>query len=408
MIIVFVFCFVLSFVSSFGSVHFCFCVYFCYCVHFCFCLFLFLFIFVFVFLFVETDSVMVLIAEPDDKKAWAIATAMATYITEDLFHGELVLEDEAIKRLYALFRKKNYVGMENEDVKTGIYKLVQKGVSTVRHDKPEILNILLSKLYTAFTDLGHFPRDVIARMLLRLCVDHFEKLVQNQFPLDVYTISQRINKMSAATVQAHIIVANKMRKRTDMPINRGDSVQYVHIKGSKQDNASTKVEATVFVKTHPEIEIDRAYYLSNKLQGVVSTTLELFLPPEVIAELFITFQQPLDFEHVPTISQALAGTGLTPAQERAQRMEKILNKAIAQQRMPQGSVLIDPLQAKRKRPTKVTFNAIPRKTPDPRTGSQELAGFQELAPKITPAMPMAKKVKKTMAPSVFDILTYKR
>jgi DNA polymerase elongation subunit (family B) len=292
----------------------------------------------------DTDSIMVSIREPDDREAWRIMTEMAEHITSVVFSGTInVLEAECIKRRVAFFKKKNYVGMENEDVKTGIYHLCEKGVSTVRRDKPEVLNILVRQLNKAFTELGHLPTHTIARVLLRLCMSHFERLVKNEFALEEYNIAQRINKMAQSS--SHLVVAEKMQQRAGVPINRGDTVNYVHIVDVTKDKARDKVDATVFVRSHADIRIDRGYYLTNKIQGIVASLLDLFLPPEVISELFSTYQFPLDQPDRP-----LFGMTADPETYRRNKVEQALERAIQTNRMPLGSKLIAPINDRKRTP----------------------------------------------------------
>jgi DNA polymerase elongation subunit (family B) len=300
----------------------------------------------------DTDSIMVSIREPSDVEAWRIMTEMADYITSVVFAGTInVLEAECIKRRVAFFKKKNYVGMENEDVKTGIYHLCEKGVSTVRRDKPEVLNILVRQLNKAFTELGYLPTHTIARVLLRVCMAHFERLVSNDFALDDYNIAQRINKTGQES--AHLAVAEKMQQRAGVPINRGDTVNYVHIIDASKDKARDKVDATVFVRSHSDLKIDRAYYLANKIQGIVASLLDLFLPPEVIGELFAVYQFALEQPDRP-----MFGVTLAPDQHRRQRLEQALEHAIQQNRMPLGAHLIAPLND-RKRPAALVIAEQP-------------------------------------------------
>lgn len=208
--------------------------------------------------------------------------------------------------------------------------MCEKGVATVRRDKPEVLNILVRQLNKAFTELGHLPIHTIARVLLRLCMAHLERLVRNEFNIDDYSIAQRINVMTAES--AHMTVAAKMRQRAGIPVNRGDTVNYVHIIEPGKDKARDRADATVYVRSHPDIPIDRGYYLSNKIQGIVASLLDLFLPPELISELFSTYQFVLDFpgRHV------LLNADLDPASERRRRLEEALDRAITAGRMPQG------------------------------------------------------------------------
>ena len=305
----------------------------------------------------DTDSIMVSIRQPDDREAWRIMTEMADYITSVIFAGTInVLEAECIKRRVAFFKKKNYVGMENEDVKTGIYHLCEKGVSTVRRDKPEVLNILVRRLNKAFTELGYLPTHTIARILLRLCTDHFERLVGNEFDLEEYNIAQRINKTGQES--SHLAVAAKMQQRAGVPINRGDTVNYVHIIDHTKDKARDKVDATVFVRSHPQLRIDRAYYLANKIQGIVASLLDLFLPPEVISELFSVYQFVLEHPDQPLFGAmaSSSASSATPRDYRQNRVEQTLERAIQSHRMPLGAALITPINEK-KRPAIATFNA---------------------------------------------------
>jgi DNA polymerase elongation subunit (family B) len=319
----------------------------------------------------DTDSIMVSIRQPDDREAWRIMTEMADHITSVVFAGTInVLEAECIKRRVAFFKKKNYVGMENEDVKTGIYHLCEKGVSTVRRDKPEVLNILIRQLNKAFTELGYLPVHTIARILLRLCTSHFERLVQNAFPLDDYNIAQRINKTGQES--AHLVVAEKMQRRAGVPINRGDTVNYVHIVDATKDKARDKVDATVFVRSHAEMQIDRAYYLTNKIQGIVGSLLDLFLPPEVIGELFATYQFALEQPDRPYF-----GATANPAEYRQRRVEQALDRAIQVHRMPLGAALVAPL--------------LDRKRAAP------IVSTVTFGPPPVPAAPAPKQVKKVVA-----------
>jgi DNA polymerase elongation subunit (family B) len=341
----------------------------------------------------DTDSIFVCIAQPDDKEAWRIASEIATYITEVIFAGTInVLEDECIKRMLALFKKKNYVGMENEDVKTGIYHLCEKGVATVRRDKPEVLNILVRQLNKAFTELGHLPIHTIARVLLRLCMAHLERLVRNEFYIDDYSIAQRINVMTSES--AHMTVAAKMRQRAGIPVNRGDTVNYVHIIEPGKDKARDRADATVYVRSHPEIPIDRGYYLSNKIQGIVASLLDLFLPPELISELFSTYQFVLDFpgRHV------LLDAELDPASERRRRLEDALDRAIAAGRMPQGPRPVPALiNRKRPEPLQVTHTLQSLLTLPTTTSTPAAA-----AP--APSAPAAKKKKSTKP--IIDLFSF--
>lgn len=296
----------------------------------------------------DTDSVFVLVKEGDDVKAWAMASEIAEYCTRVIFAGTVnVLEDECIKRKMALFKKKTYVGMEQEDVKTGIYERGEKGIASVRRDKPEVLNILVRLLNKAFTELGNFSVETISKIMLRMCCRHFERLVQNTFPVEDYVIVCRINKMSES---AHVNLARKLEQRTGTPVMKGDSVSYVHIKDPSEPKATRRVETPVVVKADDAVAIDAPYYLSNKIKNIIESTLSLFVPPEVIGTLFEVYQTILDQPGMRTLDQTFgAQQQLDPAVQRASRVEKALDRAIRAGRLPRGNVFPEPLRTAKRR-----------------------------------------------------------
>jgi len=300
----------------------------------------------------DTDSIFVCIQEPDDRKAWAIATEIAGYITRVVFAGTVnELEDECIKRYLALFKKKTYVALENEDVKTGIYKRGEKGIASVRRDKPEVLNILVRQLNKAFTELGNFSRETIARVLTRLCCNHLENMVQDNFSVDDYAIFCRINKMNKES--AHVNLARMMEMRTGTPVITGNGVSFVQIVKHNETKAARRVESPVAIKADSSIKIDRAYYLSHKVRPIIQSTLELFLPPEVIDTIFDVYQTVLDMPGMQTVAHAF-GLSTSPSSARRERAEIALSRAVASGRLPNGNKLPEPLtaaRAKRAKPT---------------------------------------------------------
>jgi len=291
----------------------------------------------------------VLIDEPDDKEAWRIAKEIADYITKNIFKGTVnVLEDECIKRMLALFKKKTYVAMENENVKTGVYEHAEKGIASVRRDKPPVLTDLLSELNHAYTGLGHYTRETIATVMLRRCCDHYERIVSNDFPDEAYIIWKRINKVHAESEQTN--VAKLMEQRTGMVAQAGDSVPYVHVVMPREDKARRRVDAPSMVK-NGERQIDRTYYLTNKL-GPIESVLMLFLPPEVIERLSETYVMAAKHPGMTTIQMG-RGPRRTMAEERRHICERALEVAIKSGRMPRADYMPEPLR-KRKAAPKLT------------------------------------------------------
>lgn len=236
----------------------------------------------------DTDSVMCLIKEADDKIAWKINYEIAEYCTKVLFKGtKNVLEPEQIKRDWYLGAKKNYACRTNDeaDQATGIYKQLSKGISVVRRDKPAVLNKLIAKLLDCFTQLGGYLRFNIAMILLRICIDHFEKMLDDRFPIDDYTIHAKVKARNPSS--PHIQMAMKLKERADIPIQRNDTIAFIFIVDPSKSLQCERVESPIMIKRDPgKFTIDKAYYFSNRIFKAVETMLSLFLPPEVLIELF--------------------------------------------------------------------------------------------------------------------------
>lgn len=326
-----------------------------------------------------------LIKEPDDKKAWAYINEMADHLTKVVFAGTAnVMEAECLKRMLALFKKKTYVGMENENVKTGVYKRGEKGIATVRRDKADALNKLLKVLNRAFTELGNYSLETIATVMLRKCADHLEKIAANELPLDDYVIVKRINKM--ATESEQTVVANKMCARTDMVPQRGDAVPYVHIVHPGEKLARRKVDSPVMIRAQPDkYRVDRSYYMRKRMEPMRST-LELFMPPETIDYLFEVYQQAVDDFHSKTMGQYLSGCD-NPAGWRRNEVERVLRVAVQNKRMPTVDYFPEPKGIKRR---KATVEEIQR---------EEKAARAMFGKYFNPSTPKQPKRAKVAAPA---------
>lgn len=300
----------------------------------------------------DTDSIFVHMFEPDDDEFWRKLEEIAGFITKDKLKGTVHdLEAEKIYRQILLRGKKNYAGACQEDVKTKIYKPAATGLETVRRDKPKVLTNLMARIHQAYQDLGHFQINVICRLLLRVCIDHFEKMVDNEFPIGDYSITQRINETD--TEGAHILVARKLQALSGTPINRGDAVEYIFCKGSSKLKASQKAQPAALVRKHPEnYVIDRAYYLDNRIKDTVTTTLELFMPPEVLQTMFAVYNHAMACQGIMSMDQMFRQNKTkTQAQIRSDKIEQALDLAIKENRMPRRWNLVGPKIIKQKRVT---------------------------------------------------------
>lgn len=286
----------------------------------------------------DTDSIFVLIDEPDDKEAWRIAIEIAEYITKVVFKGTVQeLEAEALKRAFALFKKKTYVALQDEGHG---YEHAESGISTVRRDKPDVLNKLVSRLTHAFTKLAYFPKETIAKVLIGMCVDHLHHLEADELPLEDYQIIQRINKLS--TRSPHIVVARELEALSGLPVLRGDAVTYVHVIDPSKKLVADRVKSPMVIKADPDRwKVDRAHYLRKKLP-IVRSTVSLFVPEEVIDKMFDTYQRALDDPMMVTLD-SWAGSTLTPAEQRRQNVTDALDNAIFNGRIPNSGWFPPPI-----------------------------------------------------------------
>jgi DNA polymerase elongation subunit (family B) len=317
----------------------------------------------------DTDSVFCKYRAKTPAEAWRIAEEMAVAMTEKLFADYVdprtgrvfkdtnVMEDESLTWLLALFGKKMYAKTrECEDRNTGVCESHQKGMPTVRRDKSPVLNKLLRRLIAAFNDLGHFRRDVIALLMLRLCCAHFEDMVQDRLPLEDYSSYVTIKKMTEGT--AHMVAARKEQARSGKPVMPGMAVRYVYVtiprECKKQSDKAELLEHVVASQiTASPLEVDRAYYLRKRME-FVRTVLELFVAPEVTGELFGIYGAAMDN------SDREAGGGvqlegmLSPAERdkpdeqlRREAVERAFWRSVRANRLPRGAETVPPLPSGR-------------------------------------------------------------
>ena len=268
----------------------------------------------------DTDSVMVLLRVSDDHEAWEVARAMAHHVTNDVFGNKQELEAECLKRCMSLFGKKRYLALECEDEGTALYKQVEKGVASVRRDKPEVLLTLLRQLYAASTKLGHFPLATIRLVMARICCAHFEAMVANQFEVPMYAITCRLNNMTAPSAQ--MVAAKMLQELTGAPPVKGDAIAFVHVNSSAK-LATHRVAPVAALDKLPHKKVDRLYYFLNKVWPIVQTTLEVYLPKPTILGLRNAYERPMQDAKQRTLSCLQPGAG-NPGSLRRRRVEDSL------------------------------------------------------------------------------------
>lgn len=161
----------------------------------------------------NTDSVMVHMLQPDDAKVWQIGASIAHEITTNEFGGDHdfnELQFEKATRGFSLYSKKCYIGQAREKA-TDPFKEDKKGICTVRRDKPQVLTDLVTRLSEVAGCCYKLRRDVIARLLVNTCIDHFERMIDFSHGLDKYVICQSISKIEDEYVVAAVVITDHHR-----------------------------------------------------------------------------------------------------------------------------------------------------------------------------------------------------
>ncbi|CCU99486.1 unnamed protein product [Malassezia sympodialis ATCC 42132] len=174
----------------------------------------------------DTDSVMVKFGVSELSKAMEMGAEAAELVSK-AFIRPIRLEFEKVYYPYLLINKKRYAGLywthpDRYD------KMDTKGIETVRRDNCRLV------------------RTVIETCLRKMLIDRDVKgaeeytkqviadLLQNKIDMSQLVISKALAKADYAAKQAHVELAERMRKRdAGSAPALGDRVAYVIVKGSK-------------------------------------------------------------------------------------------------------------------------------------------------------------------------------
>ncbi|KNE69390.1 hypothetical protein AMAG_13755 [Allomyces macrogynus ATCC 38327] len=127
-------------------------------------------------------------------------------------------------------------------------------------------------------------------------------LLQNKVDMSQLVISKALAKTDYAGKQAHVELADRMRKRDPGSApNVGDRVAYVIVKASKGAAAYEKAEDPIYVLEH-NIPIDTRYYLDNQLAKPLVRIFEPILGESTESKL-------LNGDHTRTVIVAAPTTG---------------------------------------------------------------------------------------------------
>ncbi|XP_040565732.1 DNA polymerase delta catalytic subunit [Lepeophtheirus salmonis] len=207
----------------------------------------------------DTDSVMVKFGVSTVAEAMKLGEEAAKKVSES-FIKPIKLEFEKVYFPYLLINKKRYAGLyfTNPDKYD---KMDCKGIETVRRDNctlvAKLMNECLEKLL-----IDRDPDGAVAYAKTKIA-----DLLCNRVDISNLVITKELTKTDKdyTAKQAHVELANKMRKRDAGSAPKlGDRVPYVIIAASKGTPAYMKAEDPIYVLEN-NIPIDTEYYLTNMI-----------------------------------------------------------------------------------------------------------------------------------------------
>ncbi len=242
----------------------------------------------------DTDSVMVKFGPEDLQKCMELGKEAADLVS-DKFINPIKLEFEKVYFPYLLINKKRYAGLYW--TKTDKFdKMDTKGLETVRRDN--------CRMVSEVTDT------VLKQILIDRNVEEAQNyvkktisdLLQNKIDLSMLVITKALSRKDYAAKQAHVELAERMRKRdAGSAPALGDRVAYVIInKGSGARNYE-RSEDPIYVLDN-NLPIDTRYYLDNQLTKPLMRIFEPILGERKAKEL-------LTGEHTRTINVASVKSG---------------------------------------------------------------------------------------------------
>lgn len=241
----------------------------------------------------DTDSVMVKFGVADLKAAMDLGAEAAATVSET-FIKPIKLEFEKVYFPYLLISKKRYAGLywtrpEKHD------KMDTKGIETVRRDNCRLVQTVID------TSLRKMLIDRDVQGAEEYVKRTIQDLLQNKVDMSQLVITKALSKADYAGKQAHVELAERMRKRdAGSAPALGDRVAYVIVKGARGAAAYEKSEDPLYVLEN-NIPIDTRYYLDNQLSKPL---MRIFEP--ILGAKSSTL---LNGDHTRTVVQASSSVG---------------------------------------------------------------------------------------------------
>lgn len=241
----------------------------------------------------DTDSVMVKFGYSDLETCMKLGEEAAAYVSTK-FKTPIKLEFEKVYFPYLLINKKRYAGLywtrpDKFD------KMDTKGIETVRRDNCRLVQNVITKVLEYILEERNVAK--AERFVKQTIAD----LLQNRVDLSQLVITKAYSKQDYTAKQAHVELAERMKKRDPGSApTLGDRVAYVIINSSNAKNYE-KSEDPLFVLEN-SLPIDVKYYLENQLANPLLRIFEPILGERKAKEL-------LSGSHTRTIKMTAPKTG---------------------------------------------------------------------------------------------------
>lgn len=242
----------------------------------------------------DTDSVMIKFGYTDLKKCMELGEEAAEFVSSK-FKNPIKLEFEKCYYPYLLINKKRYAGLFWTNPNK-FDKMDTKGIETVRRDNCRLVQNVITKVLELILE----ERDVgkAERYVKQTIAD----LLQNRVDLSQLVITKAYSKQDYAAKQAHIVLAERMKKRDPGSAPAlGDRVAYVIINGPAGAKNYDKSEDPLYVLEN-SLSIDVNYYLDNQLANPLMRIFEPIMGEKKAREL-------LTGDHTRTVRKAAPKTG---------------------------------------------------------------------------------------------------
>jgi len=208
----------------------------------------------------DTDSVMVKFGVDTVAESMELGREAAAYVSEQFIHP-IKLEFEKVYYPYLLINKKRYAGVYFSSNPDTHDKVDCKGIETVRRDNAPLTANLVS------TCLNKLLIDRDPKGAINHAKEVISDLLCNRIDISQLIITKELtkNKEDYAAKQAHVELAERMRKRDPGSAPQlGDRVPFVIVAGTKGQAAYLKSEDPIYVLEN-NLQIDTEYYLKNQL-----------------------------------------------------------------------------------------------------------------------------------------------